>query len=69
MNNAFKQIKDLIKKVKNLDQEEHNEKKQESHVESQDELITIKGKKEVLEGLVIRPNIVGKKTVGSLEIH
>jgi len=29
----------------------------------------IKGKKEVLENLVIRPNIVGKKTVGNLEIH
>lgn len=29
----------------------------------------IKGKKEVLENLVIRPNIIGKKTVGNLEIH
>jgi nucleosome binding factor SPN SPT16 subunit len=29
----------------------------------------IKVKKEVLEGLVIRPNIVGKKTTGNLEIH
>ena len=26
-------------------------------------------RREVLENLVIRPNIVGKKTQGSLEIH
>jgi len=27
------------------------------------------GRKEQLDNLVIRPNIVGKKTIGSLEIH
>ena len=36
---------------------------------SVEELQVIKGKKEVLENLVIRPNIVGKKTTGNLEIH
>ena len=34
-----------------------------------EELVPIKGKKETLENVVIRPNIVGKKTVGNLEIH
>ncbi len=65
--NAFKQIKELIKKVKILDQEENV--KQEGEGAAQDDLITIKGKKEILENLVIRPNIVGKKTTGNLEIH
>ena len=61
----------MIKKVKNQDTEENNANKKESHNngDSHDELITVKGKKEVLEGLVIKPNIVGKKTVGNLEIH
>lgn len=67
LNNAYKQIKELIKKVKVTDQEESV--KQDTNESEQEELITIKGKKEVLENLVIRPNIVGKKTMGNLEIH
>ena len=27
------------------------------------------GRREVLDGLVVRPNLVGRKTVGSLEIQ
>ena len=27
------------------------------------------GRREVLDNLVIRPNLVGRKTIGSLEIH
>jgi nucleosome binding factor SPN SPT16 subunit len=64
---AFKLIKDLIKKVKVQDTEDSV--RQEANQDEQEELITIKGKKEVLENLVIRPNIVGKKTIGNLEIH
>lgn len=67
LNNAYKQIKELIKKVKLLDQEESV--KQEQNDGEQEDLITIKGKKEILENLVIRPNIVGKKTMGNLEVH
>lgn len=67
LNTAFKQIKDLIKKVKSQEQEDAT--KQENQAENLEELVTIKGKKEFLENLVIRPNIVGKKTVGNLEIH
>ena len=36
----------------------------------QEQLIPSKmAKKEMLDNLVIRPNLVGKKTMGSLEIH
>lgn len=67
---ASKQIKDLIKKVKDADSEEAGAKGNlEASDKQLDELVTIKGKREVLENLVIRPNIVGKKTVGNLEIH
>ena len=45
--------------------------KQEASEQDQgEELVTTKGgKKETLDNLVIRPNIVGKKTLGNLEIH
>lgn len=70
---ASKSIKELIKKVKDQDSEETSggAKNGEGAKGDQqvEELITIKGKKEILENLVIRPNIVGKKTVGNLEIH
>jgi nucleosome binding factor SPN SPT16 subunit len=65
---AFKQIRDMIKKSK--DQEiEDSASKNEHKDGTQEELQLVKGKKETLENLVIRPNIVGKKTVGNLEIH
>jgi len=34
-----------------------------------EELQTIKGRKDILENVVVRPNLSGKKTIGSLEIH
>lgn len=67
LNTAYKQIKDLIKKVKTQEQEDAS--KHDNQLDQLEELQTIKGKKEVLENLVIRPNIVGKKTVGNLEVH
>lgn len=67
LSTAFKAIKDLIKKVKTQEQEDHT--KQDNQIVVQEDLILVKGKKELLENLVIRPNIVGKKTVGNLEIH
>jgi nucleosome binding factor SPN SPT16 subunit len=69
---ASKQIKDLIKKVKDMDAEQEGAKGSgmiEQTDKGQEDLVTIKGKKEVLENLVIRPNIIGKKTLGNLEIH
>ena len=69
LNIAFKQIKDLIKQAKAQDQEDAINQERGQSDETQDELIQIKGKREQLENLVIRPNIVGKKTIGNLEIH
>jgi len=68
LNVAFKQIKDLIKKVRQAESEESG-KQDNNNEDVQEDLITMKGRKEILENLVIRPNIVGKKTVGNLEIH
>ena len=65
---AYDQIKELIKNFKRKETEESS-KKEQLHDDQNEELILIKGKKEVLENLVIRPNIVGKKTVGNLEVH
>jgi nucleosome binding factor SPN SPT16 subunit len=56
----------LIKNVKVQDEEAG---RQENNEEALEDLITVKGKREILEGLVIRPNIVGKKTIGNVEIH
>jgi len=55
----------MQKKVKTKDQEAQV---REEH-DIQEELVLLKGKKEVLDNLVIRPNIVGKKTLGALEGH
>ena len=68
---ASQEIKALIKKVKDQEAADaavsgKNGGQAEGNVE---ELQVIKGKKEVLENLVIRPNIIGKKTTGNLEIH
>jgi nucleosome binding factor SPN SPT16 subunit len=65
---AAKEIKDLLKKVKDQEvaAEVSAKNGSDGHVE---DLQLIKSKKETLENLVIRPNIVGKKTIGNLEIH
>lgn len=69
---AANQIKELIKKQKDLETTAAATSKNLEAAQSEqalEELVTIKGKREVLENVVIRPNIVGKKTVGNLEIH
>jgi nucleosome binding factor SPN SPT16 subunit len=65
---ADKSIKELIKVIRSKDNEEEV-RKEDVHQIAEKELETIKGRKEQLENLVIRPNIVGKKTIGNLEIH
>lgn len=40
----------------------------QSNIKTED-LILSKGRREALENLVIRPNIVGKRTLGNLELH
>lgn len=65
LNNSFKTLKELIKKVKAMDVEE----KEKGTLIDQEKLILIKGKRPSLQDVTIRPNISGKKTQGSLEGH
>lgn len=62
---VFKQIKDLQKRYKQKSVAETNMK----GLIKQDDLEKIVGNKQQLDGLTVRPNISGKKTVGKLEIH
>ena len=51
-------------------QETESEVKAAQGEKELEQLILIKsGRKETLDNLVIRPNLVGKKTLGNLEIH
>ena len=61
-----KQIKECIRKCKVQDQEE-DEKKEMIH--AQQNLIAIQGRKDMLENVVIKPTLEGRKTIGNLEIH
>jgi nucleosome binding factor SPN SPT16 subunit len=63
--NLFKMIKDLIKKVKAMEQEE----REKSDLVAQENLQLMKGRRIVLNDVTIRPNITSKKTIGALEIH
>ena len=65
LNNSFKTLKELIKKVKAMEVEE----KEKGTLIDQEKLILIKGKRPQLQDVTIRPNISGKKTQGSLEGH
>lgn len=65
LNNSFKTLKELIKKVKANEMEE----KEKGTLIDQERLILIKGKRPSLQDVTIRPNISGKKTQGSLEGH
>ena len=66
---ASKQIKECMKSIKMQDSE-RDVKAANDGKEKIEELQMLKNvRKEVLENLVIRPNLVGRKTIGSLEIH
>jgi nucleosome binding factor SPN SPT16 subunit len=65
LNNSFKTLKELIKKVRSLEISE----KEKSHFSEQEKLVLIKGKRPTLSDVTIRPNISGKKTQGCLEGH
>jgi nucleosome binding factor SPN SPT16 subunit len=65
---AYKEIQDLIKLMKSRDQEEKSGAAHQE-VAHQEELVLAKSKRETLDNLVIRPNIVGKRTLGNLDIH
>lgn len=65
MQNLQKTIKDLIKIIKTKDQEDRNK----HNLVTQENLIQIKNTKLILNDVIIRPNIIAKKTTGSLEAH
>jgi len=67
LTDAFKQIQDLIKAAKARDQDEKNGVAEVAL--ASEELALTKGRKDQLENLVIRPNIVGKRTLGNLDLH
>lgn len=65
---ACKQIKECLKQLKA--QETESEVKAAQGEKELEALNTkISGRKETLDNLVIRPNLVGKKTLGSLDIY
>jgi len=57
-----------MKTLKALEQEKDT-KAQTGHEQIESLIMMKSGRREVLDNLVIRPNLVGRKTIGSLEIH
>ncbi len=65
---ASQQIKECLKALKT--QETESEVKAAQGEKELEALVLLKSaRKEQLDNLVIRPNLVGKKTLGNLEIH
>ena len=57
-----------MKQLKNFEQDRDN--KAALTQDQIEPLVMMKGsRREVLDNLVIRPNLVGRKTIGNLEIH
>ena len=71
MGSALKQIRELLKKIKQEDQvkTKSSETREEDEHLAEEPLIISKTKKLVLENVNIKPSVTGKKTVGSLEVH
>jgi len=63
--NSFRLLKELIKRVK----AKENEEQEKKDLVDQEGLVLIKGKRPTLPDLIVRPNISGKKTTGTLEGH
>lgn len=60
-----KKIREHMKKMKQLERE----KEQNISLAKQAQIIPNKGKRVVMDNLVIRPNLTARKTVGALEAH
>ena len=65
LDDVYKRIKEHMKKMKQLEKE----KDQNISLAKQEQLNINKGKRIVMEYLIIRPNITTRKTVGTLEAH
>ena len=60
-----KKIREHLKKMKQLERE----REQNISLAKQEQILSNKGKKIMMDFLVIRPNVTARKTVGSLEAH
>ena len=58
-----------MKNLKAMDQERDNKAANAGSANIEQLIMSKSGRREVLDGLVVRPNLVGRKTVGSLEIQ
>ena len=58
-----------MKNLKALDQERDNKAANAGSANIEQLIMSKSGRREVLDGLVVRPNLVGRKTVGCLEIQ
>ena len=65
ISNSFRLLKELIKRVK----AKENEELEKKDLVDQEGIVLIKGKRPTLPDLIVRPNISGKKTTGTLEGH
>lgn len=65
LSNINKRIKEHLKKMKQLEKE----REQNITLSKQEQLSFNKGKRIVMEPLIIRPNITQRKVVGTLEAH
>lgn len=69
MAQSSKQIKECMKQLK-AQETERDAKAANAGSQNIEQLVMNKsGRREVLDQLVIRPNLVGRKTIGALEIH
>lgn len=58
-----------MKNLKTLETERDNKAANAGNANIEQLIMSKSGRREVLDGLVVRPNLVGRKTVGSLEIQ
>ena len=69
LQDAAKKIKECVRQLKQMDDLQNSNNQQANEEQLEHLIISKQMRREVLENLVIRPNIVGKKTQGVLEIH
>jgi nucleosome binding factor SPN SPT16 subunit len=64
-----KKIKELIKIVKQKDQDEDDRNEDQVNQQKIQPLKPIPGRRDMLENVTIKPNLDGKKSIGNLELH
>lgn len=64
-----KKIKDLIKILKTKDQEDEDKFEDEANNRQYQQLRVLQGRRDMLENVIVKPNLEGKKSIGNLELH